>query len=337
MTTKVAVVGAGTCGRLHAEAWSSLPRVEVVKVTDVDRAAGLGLAKRHGAAFAPSFEEALEGADVVSVCTPSELHAGQVVLAARAGADVLVEKPAATTPEGYAHIEEAVRTTGIRVVPAAAGRFYPEVRRAKAWLDEGRIGEPKWLIETCRLDSSWLPGWYFDRTRSGGGVLLSAGTNSVDRLLWLMDARSVEVISAETRCHPASRGAEDFAKAYLYLDEKLPASMEFDWAAHGREGRRVDVFGSAGTLRITVSGGVVADTRVGSEGWFPYPKGATHTQKAVVALKGLAEALLDSRRSEATPSSTLADDHRAFEAIRLMYQAAGWPQVDGKADREAGD
>ena len=310
---------------MHAEAWSSLPNVEVTRVVDVDWTKGLRLAERYGAAFTPSLEDALEETDVVSICTPSHLHAEQTILAARAESDVLVEKPTATTQEGYDRVKEAVRTTGRCVVPAAAGRLYPEVKRAKAWLKEGRIGEPKWLVEFCRLDCSWLPEWYFDRSRSGGGILIAAGTHSVDRSLWLMDARSVEVIRAEIRRYEVPGETEDYAKAYLYLDGTLPVSTEFVWARDIKENHRIDVVGSQGTLRILVSQGIVADTRAGSESWFPYWSGMTHSQKAVVGIRAVAETLLAAHHWGTVPVSTLDDDHRTFKVIQSIYGATSSP------------
>src|SRR4051794_17377186 len=96
---RTALVGCGKVGGIHAAALASLPGSELVAVCDgaADRAGAF--AERYGGrAFTDvvaMLREVSPGA--VLVATPHPLHAAPAVLAAEAGAHVLVEKPLAAT------------------------------------------------------------------------------------------------------------------------------------------------------------------------------------------------------------------------------------------------
>src|SRR5690348_15085603 len=101
MTMKFAVIGTGTFGALHVQAYDRNPEVELVGLYDVDRESAQRVAATCSApvpVFA-SIEEllAVDGLQAVSVVTPDHLHRDSGVAAAEAGKHLLVEKPLATT------------------------------------------------------------------------------------------------------------------------------------------------------------------------------------------------------------------------------------------------
>ncbi|HEY3436554.1 MAG TPA: Gfo/Idh/MocA family oxidoreductase, partial [Actinotalea sp.] len=92
---RFAVVGCGVIAPTHVRALRQLAdRAEVVACSDVIPDRARALAAEFGLVAAP-FEEILADRtiDVVSVCTPSGLHAEVGVPALHAGKHVIVEKP----------------------------------------------------------------------------------------------------------------------------------------------------------------------------------------------------------------------------------------------------
>src|SRR5204862_4232518 len=93
------IVGTGMVARYHAQAiaetqgarLAAVCRANAEKVRDATEAFGVPCERSLEALLAR------RDVDVVSLCTPSGLHAAQAVAAARAGKHVLVEKPMALT------------------------------------------------------------------------------------------------------------------------------------------------------------------------------------------------------------------------------------------------
>jgi predicted dehydrogenase len=96
---RVAVVGAGRMGRLHAEKCAELrDRGEALAlsgIADVDLARARGVAARTGAPPVSDYRRLLSRSDAAIVAVPTALHYPVVREALAAGCDVLVEKPIA--------------------------------------------------------------------------------------------------------------------------------------------------------------------------------------------------------------------------------------------------
>src|SRR6202012_3300542 len=87
----------GAFGRHHASKYSKLPGVELVGVADPSGEARKAVAFAHGVKGVSDWRDLLGAVDVVSICSPAVTHAPIVRAFLNADADVLVEKPIATT------------------------------------------------------------------------------------------------------------------------------------------------------------------------------------------------------------------------------------------------
>ncbi|MDB6094989.1 MAG: hypothetical protein JWM32_2551 [Verrucomicrobia bacterium] len=115
---KIAIVGLGAFGVLHAETALGLDEAAVVAVCDQQmiRAQQLAGQWRVPHAFASLDELLASGvADSVIIATRTDTHAALAARAMEAGLDVLLEKPAARTQEELRHLLEVCAATG-RVV-----------------------------------------------------------------------------------------------------------------------------------------------------------------------------------------------------------------------------
>jgi predicted dehydrogenase len=130
------------------------------------------------------------GLDLVIVASPPRWHCEQVIALLEAGAAVLCEKPLATN---VADAEAMVRAAAKAGRPLAIGlmrRFFPATRTIKAMLEARVIGE----IRRFRCFEGGTFGWpvrsssYFERSTSGGGVLIDLGPHLLDLLLWWLGA-----------------------------------------------------------------------------------------------------------------------------------------------------
>ena len=94
-----AIIGCGRIAPKHAEAVTALSDARLVAVCDILPEHAQAFADKYGATPYTDYEEMLKQADIdiVTIATPSDLHAEIGIAAAKAGKHVIVEKPMAMT------------------------------------------------------------------------------------------------------------------------------------------------------------------------------------------------------------------------------------------------
>jgi predicted dehydrogenase len=177
----VAVVGLGFMGVTHLRAYLANPQARVVAVCDAVRVPVNGILQGVSGNIKKSddidlgtdvkvyrtTEELLADAavELVDLCTPTPLHAPQVIAALNAGKHVICEKPLArTSAEAREILRVAANSPGI-LMPAFCMRFWPGWSWLKQVVEEQTYG--KVLAARFRRDSA-MPAWSQQGTYSGG-------------------------------------------------------------------------------------------------------------------------------------------------------------------------
>lgn len=175
---RVAVIGAGDMGARHAAHWQAAGAT-VARVCDPDVARAEALAAHYGAeAVADPIAAVREGElDVVSVCTPTFLHAAVTVAALEAGRDVLCEKPVALTLEDAAAMAAAERRSGRRLRIGFMRRFDPLWRKVE--LDVGQLGGP--ILAQATLAAGVRPKLLMHDAEANGGPVIDMACHLFDR------------------------------------------------------------------------------------------------------------------------------------------------------------
>jgi predicted dehydrogenase len=96
---KAAVIGAGAFGRHHASKYRGLDGVELAAIADANPEVRRGSFAAHGVHAVADWHDLLGRVDLVSICTPAVTHSTIVRAFLNSGANVLVEKPIATSLE----------------------------------------------------------------------------------------------------------------------------------------------------------------------------------------------------------------------------------------------
>lgn len=143
---RAAIVGTGfIAAEKHLPAWRRLRReVKVVAVCDIDLPRAEAVRRAFGVprAYADAGRMiAAERPDFVDICTPPDTHAVVAEAALAADADVMIEKPLATTPEDCERIIAAQRRSKGRVEVAHTELFHPLVAKAQRAIKGGEIGD----------------------------------------------------------------------------------------------------------------------------------------------------------------------------------------------------
>ncbi len=111
-TLKVAVIGAGAFGRHHASKYRGIEGVELIGIADPCPEVRKASLANHGVQAVADWRELLGKVDLVSVCSPAVTHAAIVRAFLNSGANVLVEKPIATSLEEADALITLARNTG---------------------------------------------------------------------------------------------------------------------------------------------------------------------------------------------------------------------------------
>lgn len=147
MKIRVAVIGLGNIGNLHARIYQADELVELVAVCDriPERASAGGTA--YGVPYftdAATMLVALKP-DVVSVATGgyeySSDHYAPTMQALSAGCHVLCEKPICNELDKAREMVAAAKAANLCFAIDFNHRFTPAAYQAKKWMDEGQLGE----------------------------------------------------------------------------------------------------------------------------------------------------------------------------------------------------
>jgi predicted dehydrogenase len=197
---RIAVVGAGYMGRLHAEKLAVLAaegELSFAAVCDVDPARASELAARHGVE-ALTDPRALAGrADAAVVAVPTVEHADVGGALLEAGLDLLIEKPIAATREQARALIESARRRGRVLQVGHVERFARAFREIQPVLSRPRF------IEAHRI------GPYPARA-TDVSVVLDLMIHDLDIAMLLVGA---EVESVEAVGVPVLSKTEDIANA----------------------------------------------------------------------------------------------------------------------------
>ena len=194
---RVAVLGAGRIGKIHAANVAANPRATLVVVADPIAAAAQALAAGLGAETSTDAEATIARTDIdaVVVGTPSDTHARLMLLAARAGKAVLCEKPLDNDIAAADALIVELDRTGVPVMLAFNRRFDPSNIALRRAIDAGEIGDVRQVIITSR-DPGLPPR---DYVAHSGGIFRDMVIHDFDMARFLLAEEPVEVYATASR------------------------------------------------------------------------------------------------------------------------------------------
>ncbi|MGN0741966.1 MAG: Gfo/Idh/MocA family protein [Candidatus Fimadaptatus sp.] len=127
--------------------------------------------------------------DVVSICTPNQLHEEMALAAIAAGKHVYIDKPVSISYASARRIADAARAAGVSAQVALNNRFFPATMKAHELISSGRLGRVTSFsveyLHSGSVDPDRPIGWKQQADENGGGVLLDLGSHALDLSMWL--------------------------------------------------------------------------------------------------------------------------------------------------------
>ncbi|MFI6094769.1 Gfo/Idh/MocA family protein [Lentzea sp. NPDC051213] len=343
---RVAIIGCGVIGRIHARAIAEHPEFEVVAAVDAVPANSL-----PGLETYPTLPDALRAReiDLVVICTPSGTHLDLARQAVAAGKHVVIEKPLDVD------VARAAEFAGLAAQAAGAGqmitvisqhRFDPASAAVARAVHGGRFGKPTsavasvaWWRDQDYYDSGdWRGTWQLD----GGGALMNQGVHTADLLCWFL-GRPVEVqASARLLAHERVE-VEDTVAATVVFESGAIAVLLATTAAYPGLTARIQVHGTEGSAIIDndrleyfhakhsaedhrpggVTGGAVTGNQAEAEvGLAHTPAGPRGDDDFVLGHRRQYDDVAHAVSTGARPGVTIGDALLSLAFVRAVYVSA---------------
>jgi predicted dehydrogenase len=246
-----AIIGAGNIAPIHATAIKNIDDAELAAIVTRNAERGRAFVDQYGGKWCADYRDVLsdQSIDVVTICTPHDLHAPMAIEAARAGKHVLVEKPMAISTAECDAMIDACEQAGVTLGVVFQMRFDPLAQKLKSLINAGKLGRLLWNTTTAlwyRTDeyyrsSAWRGTW----AHEGGGVLINQGVHVIDLMLYLtgMPTRVV----AQTRTLNHSIQVEDGALAILEYPDNRLGLIQATVATYPGYPERLEIAGTNGS------------------------------------------------------------------------------------------
>ena len=142
MKMRVAMIGCGAVGSIHATYLAGQPDVELTAVYSPDSDSAVTFAGRYGVrTIATSVEDAVAATDAAIVCSPSAVHYEQARACLRAGRPTLIELPPCGEPREVEELGAIARQQGVLVGCAHTSRYLAPYARVQAAIQSGLLGQ----------------------------------------------------------------------------------------------------------------------------------------------------------------------------------------------------
>ena len=316
---RVAVVGAGSMGGMHAQLLAGAPGVDEVLVVDAlpERAAAVadGIGGR-----AVTHDQALAEAEAIVVATPVELHADTVTAAVARRIPVLCEKPLTEDLGTSRALVELVEATDAHVELGFQRRHDPGYLAGRRQVADGSAGRIHLLrltafdpLVTPRPASEWTPN-------EAAPLFLHSSIHDFDFVRWMTGQEVVEVTVDGSRrdvARPEDPREVETAVVTMRLSGGALAVLTATWLHPTGYDNRVELISDRVHLTMGLSPrtpAAHADWKAGASG-DPWPG---YLARFEAAYRAELVAFLAAARGEQPPASRARD---GLEALRIAVAA----------------
>jgi myo-inositol 2-dehydrogenase/D-chiro-inositol 1-dehydrogenase len=330
----IGIVGSGFVAEIHAEAFRRVPGARVVGVASPTEGRAAAFAARHGVPHAfTDYRRLLDLPDVhvLDLALPNDLHCAATLAAASAGRHVICEKPLCVTLAEADRMIAACAAAGVKLMYAEELCFTPKYVRAKELVDAGALGEITLVKQSEKHDGPHAE-WFWDVSRSGGGVALDMGCHALEFFRWILDKRPITGVFAQmgTHVHHARTEGDDNAILVVEFAGGAVGLAEESWTKPGGMDDRAEIHGTQGVTYADLLHGNALETfsKVGygyavekageTRGWsftmfeeiwnYGFPQEMAHFVECV--------------QHDLQPRETGEDGRAVLEAIYAAYESA---------------
>jgi predicted dehydrogenase len=327
-----ALIGCGFVSQFHLQAWPRVQNARLVAICD-QNPERLDAARRKHPKLrgytdpAALFEEETD-LDFVEICTQADSHRDLVELAARRGAHILCQKPAALSRGDLRAMIDASVNTGVRLMIHENWRFRPWYRAMRAEIDVGSIGRPIRLrlahrdTRALREDGYHCQPYHATAQRL---ILMDMGCHLIDTARYLIG--EIQTVSAMLGSFGRRNVGEDVAMLSVYFAGGALGFFDLSWCAFPDFARpewalnETVAEGSEATLRLLSDGSLELVSPSGERERRTVPLPAddeVYVDGYVATQQHFIQGLLTGEEHE----TRVSDNLRTMEVVWAAYRSA---------------
>jgi len=233
MSFRVAVVGMGRMGKLHARVLSQMEDTELVCVVDTNPAAARAVARQRDCQALNDVAEAVDLVDAAVISVPTTAHIDAAAPFVAAGKPVLIEKPISVDVPSARKLISLAKKNGVVIQVGHTERFNPAVLAIQKY-----DIKPK-FIEAHRISP-------FTFRSADVGVVLDMMIHDIDLVLMLAGGtvKTVHAVGVNVIGAP-----EDICNARLIFDNGCVANITASRLAIKTE-RKMRIFSEEAYLSV---------------------------------------------------------------------------------------
>lgn len=191
----VGMIGHAFMGKAHSNAWKQMPYIfwpppaipKLIKICGRDKAKLSEAAKRYGyEECATSWEDIIKDdrIQIIDNGAPNYLHAETCIAAAKAGKNIISEKPLGRNAAEAKEMRDAAKKYNVINLCNFNYRMVPAIVLAKNLIAEGKLGKlfhfrARYLQEWI-MDPEFPMVWRLKKSLAGSGVLGDLGSHIID-------------------------------------------------------------------------------------------------------------------------------------------------------------
>lgn len=223
MGIKFGIIGHGFMGHEHETMLTAFDGIDVVAISDIDPDQLADV--KEGIIRYDNSEDLIANPDiqVVLIAANNIEHKDLVIKAARAGKDIICEKPLALS---LADLDEMVKVAlecGVKFTVHQQRRYDQDFRTAKAVYDSGSLGDVYTIQSKLYGYNGNMHDWHVFLDQ-GGGMLYDWGVHLIDQILWMVDSK-VKTVFADMR-NVINKEVDDYFKILMKFENGSVAEIE---------------------------------------------------------------------------------------------------------------
>jgi len=256
---RLGLIGTGVAARLlHWPALKQMTeRYRLVAVANRTRAKAESFAEMTGLDQSQVYCDyrdllARDDLDVVLLALPSELNYEVARAAAKAGLDIICEKPIAVTLAAAQAMAALPQKFGVRLLIAENFRYEATVQKARELIDAGRVASPFMVsyqfVQPVALDDEIAGRPWRQNPVHAGGIFSDHGVHMIDVVRYLMgEVAAVQVFGRDLRPHLVGL---DTAVYNLQFQSGAVGSIQWSFAVASEPDWLIHLWAETGSLRI---------------------------------------------------------------------------------------
>lgn len=234
----------------YAKEFLSQPDCQITYVWDKNEQIAKEWAEEYGVSYSADLESVVanNNVDALIVTSSANDHLQIVKLAAKYHKHVFMEKVLSFSNDEAKEIRDIIQTSGIHFGIAYMRLGIPSFTYAKTLIDNGTLGTPVLFRCFCTHAlglKNALPNYWYDASRTGGGVTIDMGFNTAYLAQYIMG--KIKSVSVSASNHILQKSVEDLSSCNVLFENGAMGVLDCSWDTSGMSVFELSVYGTKGS------------------------------------------------------------------------------------------